>query len=310
MSIDLKYPLDIVAKNRYYLRVSAYEYSMPTLPSRKKSGDVYQGAELKRENKLFTYSTYIPGGFGDSVQAKWEDNDGAIFTGKVDKMTLNDAEKMTGGDITSKMAGQIAALAQAKIAKTVSGASMGGMKGAFEASTGIRFAPNTSKVFQGNSGRQLELATRFAPINSVEGAMVNRIVSCFRNATTSVMSNSLEGMMNIFTYPAIFDISMVRAASGTSVSNGSYITFRSMVCTSFKVSWSDGQEFYTWFNDGTPTEGQMSLSFESIFPAFRNPNTPIDSPQVSPDPVTQTSNGQSDGTRTISNNDVVAERSR
>lgn len=280
MSEDWYYPQDVANNKRIYLRVTAWEYSAPSLPAREAAGDIYNGVSIEKGEKLFTFSTYVPGGFGDSVNASWDDSESVVFSGSAKKIDF-------AGDISKQLLSHtdnigkrlIAGAAQRGALKAADaiGASLGGLKikEGVESSFGVTIQPNSAKVFTSNSSRQMDVNVRFVPRNSDESSTMKSVIAAFRNASTSVLVPQTEGMLNIYRYPAVYDISIINPA--LSVSSNNFISYKSMVCTNYKVSYSDSQELLTWFTDGSPTDATLSMSFISIYPAFRRADKPIDS---------------------------------
>lgn len=265
MTESWKYPTEI--QDRVHVRFTAYEYSMPSLPSREQSGDVYSGVILEREKTLFNFSTYLEGGFGDSMSAEWRSNNKIAFKGDTKKMT----EGRKPADFASEGARTIMSAAAGFMTGYVDdNQKMAKLKAAGESATGLRVAPNEAMTFLGNSSRDLSFSIKFSPIDKEEGKTMKEVIAAFRNATTASRPQQIEGMLNVMVYPPIFDISIIDPSrGGGAVSSNNFIQFRSMVLEKFDVKYSEGNDLYTWFTDGTPTSATLSISFKSMFPAFR-----------------------------------------
>ncbi len=263
MTESWAYPLEI--EDRVHVRFTAYEYSMPSLPSREHSGDVYNGVLIVREKTLFSFSTYIEGGFGDSMSAEWKTNNKVAFTGDTKKMTggkqPTDATAADGSAIVSNVTNVAVGMAH-------NNTKMAMLKQVGESASGIRMAPNEAMVFLGNSSREMSFNVKFTPIDEEEGKIMKSVVAAFRNSTTASRPNVIEGMLNVMVYPPIFDISIINPQN-RGVSSKDFIQFRSMVLEKFSVKYSEGNDLYTWFTDGTPTSANLSISFRSMYPAFR-----------------------------------------
>jgi len=275
MAEEWAYPPHVTEGGRIYLKITAWEYSLPTLPERDATGDIYNGVTIRKNSngKLFDFYTYVPGGFGDTVSAKWESSDSIGFTGSARNLSIGyNAET---GEYSSGFGDVLKGALHAKLQKSLSSIKLGGFRQQAEAATGTRIAPNEAKVFMGNSGRQLSIPVKFTPKNAEEGETMMSVIKAFRNSTTSELDSLAGGMVTLFKYPPIFDICVVKGGN-SSARTGDFIKFNQMCLTSFDVKYSEGEELYAWFSDGTPTNATLSLSFESMFPAFRRAGTNID----------------------------------
>ncbi len=267
-----EYPQGIA--DRTHLRIEGYKYSLPSLLDRTESGDVYQGVEIEQEKSLFVAHLYIPGNFGDSMSADWT-SESIAFDGNAKDVGAksNSALKEIASekDGTLKKALNLAlGIGQKTLTNTLANTQLGGFRQSIEAAAGARIAPNQSLIFNGAKNRELSLSFNFAPKNRKESEHIVKIIKDFRDYTTSRIADGILGNINIYEYPALFDITIVNGgADDTVIKTGAFIAYKNMACLNFDIKYSTNSDVYTHYDDNNPTDGVLSMQFSSLFPAFR-----------------------------------------
>ncbi len=280
-----KYPSDV--EERTYLKISAFEYSAPSVEERNYAGtggskgqnktDKHGGPSvLDRHSELFTTKLYIPGGFGDQVGSSWA-SETIVFQNnpkKLDAQVLADQIKLKDKGGLVEALGVITNIAAQSLAGgmlNTLGDKAGGLRGSIESSTGTRIATNQAKIFKGNSGRDVQLSFTFSPKDANEAKSMVNIIDGFRTYSTAKLeSASRQGIVFLYKYPPLWDLKLVR--NGQRVKSGAFWEFKTMALTSFGVTYANNSPVFTYFHDGKPTDAQLQLSFESIFPASRAKN--------------------------------------
>ncbi|MCH7733091.1 MAG: hypothetical protein IIB44_11400 [Candidatus Marinimicrobia bacterium] len=109
------YPIDV--QQRTHLSLTAYNYRSPTIPNRRSTAlntSATPPVRAERGDIKYQINTYIPSGFGDKMQAKWEKGDVHFAGGTVAEL-FNSTVALDGGR-TVNAAGELAtALVQKKL---------------------------------------------------------------------------------------------------------------------------------------------------------------------------------------------------
>ena len=319
-----KYPLDIT--KRSYLEFNAWDYdlgkiseevgfklstinpssggagaeqaniSQQTREGNENAGATTQNTDVNRKDKLWTVKTYIPGGFGESMNSTWN-SEAVAHVGSAEEAvaSLSGAgttlvEGAEGSKSSTDLlqtlknaGGQVGDIARGIAVFTVAtkGVELAGRaRSTIEASLGKRLDPSKSLVYQGSDHRNLSLNYKFSPRNAQEGRQMLHIINSFQNAMVPVIdsddpiNNILKGLMIAYSYPPIFNIRVVfNGDAPTTLRSDGFFEFRAMALTGFDVKYAEGNEIYTYFQDGIPTTASMSLTFKSLFPAYRDSKT-------------------------------------
>lgn len=204
MAVDysnLAYPLNI--DKFAHLDISAWEYDMPNFKARSLSGfqtidrkeTIFgetnitaasvqttdripnENARIDRKDNLFRAKLYIPGGIGDSVRSEWGMEDVGFF---------QTPKQFNQADVKNFLAGLGASSIQNSIQgwfRKLEEKTSSRFMNTAEAALGVRFAPNSAKVFKGSQGRDISLRFSFTPKSRQEADMMVNIIDAFRNST-------------------------------------------------------------------------------------------------------------------------------
>lgn len=268
-----KYPTDIEA--RTYLDVIAFEYTNPSVTERQTSTLQENPIEAVRGNQVFNAKLYIPGGFGDQVSSQWESQNIAFMGNPREIKDMSSIASF--GAETAKGAIQYGAMALAQKGLN----KLGGLRTTLESAAGRRIAPNEAKVYTGTAGRSLNLSFIMSPKNTTEGHDMINMIDAFRQASmgqledigAAVAGDFATGLSVTLKYPPLFDIKII--SPNQPIVSGTFFEYKTMSLESFSVSYSDGNDIYTYFHDQIPTHAKLDLTFGSIYPTYRSgPITP------------------------------------
>lgn len=264
---DIEYPIGVKKKN--HLRINAREYYHPHIESvsletalskltGEETAEEHKAVLKKTEKKivdglygsaklgkrLFTFYTYVPGSFNDETSAEWGEYETDKVRGVL-KSAVEGAESIMG---------KIPVLGSVLQSTVGDGLAYGLYK------AGKALVPADTSIFKGVGKSSFNLSVKFTPRNSSEAKQMLKAIKLFRKGTRPTLSDD-----NIFfNYPPLYDITVCPASSIEEVKKSSYQKYPPMALTKCDITYSNATQISTFFDDGTPTDAIMNLSFEAV----------------------------------------------
>jgi len=279
-----EYPKDIT--NHLYLKIQGFNYSMPELDgTTTKSKGITKEAQGKNKTtqgaSVGTVNIYVPGGFGDSTTASWE-NQGVISLGDSNHSAAAELEKGNNSNFNNyaealaKNIGAFTKSAAKAGLNSILDTSIGNVsiKSSFAANAGYTLAPNRMSVYEGNSNLSIPLNFEFAPKNSIELDNMLNIIDFFRKYS----KGSINGVL--LKFPPLFNLTVVNPKNASSVSNNSFFSYKAMAITSFGATYGNYTNAMSYFgnsNKFAPTDAKLSLTFTAITPDLHPGGTNLES---------------------------------
>ena len=289
--VEEQYPETIL--DHPHLRIVGYNYKMPTVDDYTSGTGFGAGGttdpeniKMEEDDQVCEISLYIPGKFGDSATASW--NDTGVVTLGSPRSVLEDFNRMKNSsgtlDTITNFGKMIIPANFAKSAGSAllnsigNNATIGNVdlkKSAF-ANVGHTLRPNRMKVYEGSSNLTLPLNYEFAPKNESELKAMIKIIDFFRSASRA---NLTAGSL-LYKFPPLFTITVVKPG-GVSVSSDSFLQYRVMALTSFAVTYGNYNNTMNYFDIESlgdeykfaPTDANLTLTFESLFPTHNVTDT-------------------------------------
>lgn len=215
-----------------FVTFSAYKYQMPKAK--------VEEAEQVRE-ALSSITLYVPGGVQEKVGGQWgtEEIIPLFYGGR--QFVLSDVV-----DSALKATGKA-------------------VKATASSYTGLAAAPNEILVFQKTSFYDMSFSYNFMPIDEKEAAAMLAAIKLFKESTLPTLK--VDSAIAYLEYPPVWDIKFNLKGTGSMTSgDGAYMN---MALVDFSATYSDGSTSVLIYEDGTPVQVTMSLTFKSIETAFK-----------------------------------------
>lgn len=215
-----------------FVTFSSYKYKMPKAKVEK--------AEQVRD-ALSSITLYVPGGVQEKVGGQWGPEEIiSLFYGG---MSFGISEAASDG---------LKALGNA-------------VKSTASSATGLAAAPNEILVFQKASFYDMSFSYNFMPIDEKEAAAMLAAIKLFKESTLPTLAKHND--VAFLDFPPVWDIKFnLKGAGSMTSSDGAYMN---MALVDFSATYSDGSTSVLIYEDGTPVQVTMNLTFKSIETAFK-----------------------------------------
>jgi len=254
MADDLTYPMNI--KKFSHIKITAKTYSLP-------DADV-PGDENKKSEKIKDCYFYIPTGLVQGVNSTWSVEEPSLLIQNFQGGNFWENLSKTGKQMGLQMADKYAA------------GSVKNLKTNLGAKSGLTMKPTSVLVLDEVGRYSISLNFDLSPQSPEEGQMILRIIKYFREWSQPTLDTSGDKIW--MKYPPIFDIYVnpqKGAKSGVSSKNvhSDLFSYQNMVLEGYSATHGGGANETLFYNDGTPIQTTLNLTFKSLRPGWNNIDT-------------------------------------